>query len=70
MDDTKSFNWILVNELVASLPQKQYDVAQWKVANHGKIAMHGFNVCWFGSFPRLEKAEFIPSRHISHLSSH
>lgn len=44
MDDPKSLNWTLINEMAAALTQEQRDAAEWRIANNGKIAMQDFQV--------------------------
>ncbi|KAH8767519.1 hypothetical protein F5883DRAFT_671189 [Diaporthe sp. PMI_573] len=42
MDDPQSLNWTRINEMAAALTQEQRDLAEWKIANSGKIVMQDF----------------------------
>ena len=70
MDDPQSLNWTRINEMAAALTQEQRDLAEWKIANSGKIVMQDFKVNRFWSPPGFAKAERSLSRHLSGSCSH
>lgn len=45
MDDLKSLNWTLIDQMVAALTPEQREAAEWRIAHGGKIAMQDFKVC-------------------------
>jgi hypothetical protein len=59
MDDPQSLNWTRINEMAAALTQEQRDLAEWKIANSGKIVMQDFKVNRFGACRDFQKLNVL-----------